>query len=73
MARPARDEGSLIVLAETIERFIEMKFCDATCNLHCLADLIACNPAFRREVAAMRRISRDRGILIALTNEAKSL
>jgi len=72
-AQPAREESSLIILGESINRIIEMKFEDATAQFHCLADLIAHHPGYRREAAAMRQLSAAWDILINTTREVSNL
>ena len=72
-AQPAREESSLIILAEIIDQYVEMTFDNATSQFHCLADLIAHHPCYQREVAAMRQICAGRDILIQTSNESQRL
>lgn len=73
MAKPARTEVGRIVLADVIERFIDMGFEDAIANFTGLADLIAHHPGYREEAAAMRKLEASRDLLAKTSWDTRNL
>jgi hypothetical protein len=70
---PAEKRGGLIILGEFIERSLSLGFEDSVAELEAMGDLIAHNPHYQKEAAAMRQLGTVRDILVRTTYEARDL